>query len=124
MIVQKPFVLIVEDDRPLMKVLTRYLQTVGYSVLSAHSFREATDRISIKPSLVILDINLPDASGWDVADWVENFVQSVPIIVMSGATQPSMKQLERAGVKAFLAKPFPMQALLDLVKQYAPVAPA
>jgi len=116
---QKPFILIVEDDRPLLKVLTRYLQAVGYMVLPAASFQEATDKIAIKPNLVLLDINLPDGTGWDFVDWMDSFVNSVPIIVMSGITRPSMKQLERAGVKAFLAKPFPIQALLDLVKHYA-----
>lgn len=119
---QKPFILIVEDDKPLMKVLTRYLQEMGYMVLPAANFSEALDKISIKPNLVILDINLPDGTGWDFVDWMGSFVESVPIIVMSGMVRPSMKQLERAGVKAFLAKPFPIQALLDLVKHYAVAA--
>jgi DNA-binding response OmpR family regulator len=119
---QQPFILIVEDDQPLLKVLTRYLQAVGYMVLPASSFREATERIAIKPNLVILDINLPDGTGWEFVDWMDSFVKAVPIIVMSGATRPSMRQLERAGVKAFLAKPFPIQALLDLVKHYASAA--
>ncbi len=119
---QKQFILIVEDDLPLMKVLTRYLSAVGYMVLPAASFREAIDMIAIKPNLVILDINLPDGTGWDFVDWMESFVKSVPIIVMSGVVRPRMKQLERADVKAFLAKPFPVQALLDLVMHYASAA--
>ncbi len=122
MLGQKPFILIVEDDQPLLKVLTRYLQEVGYTVLQASSFQEAVQKIAIKPNLVILDINLPDGTGWEVADWLESFTKSVPIIVMSGVARPSMKQLQRAGVKAFLEKPFPIQALIDLVKHYAVAA--
>lgn len=116
---QKQFILIVEDDMPLLKVLTRYLQAVGYIVLQASSFYEATEQLAIKPNLVILDINLPDATGWDVADWLGSLTRAVPIIVMSGATRPTSRQLQRFGVKAFLEKPFPIEELLSLVKQYA-----
>jgi DNA-binding response OmpR family regulator len=119
---QKPFILIVEDDQPLLKVLTRYLQGAGYMVLQARSFREAADNISIKPDLVILDIHLPDASGWDVVNWIESQTRPVPIIVMSGMSRPSTKQLQQVGAKAFLAKPFPVDEMLNLVKQYIPVS--
>jgi DNA-binding response OmpR family regulator len=119
---QKPFILIVEDDQPLLKVLTRYLQGAGYMVLQARSFREAADNISIKPDLVILDIHLPDASGWDVVNWIESQTRPVPIIVMSGVARPSTKQLQQVGAKAFLAKPFPVDEMLNLVKQYIPVS--
>lgn len=121
MLEQKPFILLVEDDQPLLKVLTRYLQAVGYKVLQATSFHEATDRMAIKPNLVILDIHLPDASGWDVADWLDSITQAVPIIVMSGRGRPTSKQLAKSGAKAFLAKPFSVEELLSLVKQYAPI---
>jgi two-component system, OmpR family, KDP operon response regulator KdpE len=121
MLQQKPFILVVEDDGPLLKVLTRYLQAIGYTVLQATSFREAVDRIAIKPNLVILDINLPDGTGWDVADWLQSLTQDVPIVMMSTSARPSPKQLNKVGAKAFLAKPFPIEALLSLVKQYAPL---
>jgi two-component system, OmpR family, KDP operon response regulator KdpE len=121
MLQQKPFILVVEDDGPLLKVLTRYLQAIGYTVLQATSFREAVDRIAIKPNLVILDINLPDGTGWDVADWLRSLTQDVPIVMMSTSARPSPKQLNKVGAKAFLAKPFPIEALLSLVKQYAPL---
>jgi two-component system, OmpR family, KDP operon response regulator KdpE len=121
MLQQKPFILVVEDDGPLLKVLTRYLQAIGYTVLQATSFHEAVDRIAIKPNLVILDINLPDGTGWDVADWLQSLTQDVPIVMMSTSVRPSPKQLNKVGAKAFLAKPFPIEALLSLVKQYAPL---
>jgi two-component system KDP operon response regulator KdpE len=124
MVQQKPFILLVEDDQPLLKVLTRYLEAVGYVVLQASSFYEAADKIAIKPNLVILDIHLPDASGWDVLNWLESQTRPVPIIVMSGVARPSPKQLQRVGVKAFLSKPFAIDEMLKLVKQYAPVAQA
>ena len=122
MLHQRPFILIVEDDQPLLKVLTRYLEAAGYMVLQATSFREATDNIYIKPDLVLLDIHLPDASGWDVVNWIESQTRPVPIIVMSGVARPNAKQLQQVGAKAFLAKPFTVEEMLSLVKRYAPVA--
>lgn len=119
---QKRFILIVEDDIPMLKVLTRYLQERGFIVLQASSFHEALDRLAIKPNLAIVDIQLPDGTGWEVADWLESFSTSVPMIIMSGVTRPSSKQLEKVGAKAFLAKPFPIQDLLNLVQKYASAA--
>ena len=121
MLEQKPFILLVEDDAPLRKVLTRYLQAKGYMVLQAASFREAVDRIAIKPNLAILDINLPDGTGWEVADWLQSCTEDVPIILMSASTRPTPKQSQEVGAKAFLAKPFPIEKLLSLVTQYAPL---
>lgn len=118
---QKPFILIVEDDAPLRKVLTLFLRAKGYVVLEAASFREAVDKIAIKPDLMVLDIFLPDATGWDVINWLRSFTQDVPIVLMSAVTRPSPQQLEKAGTKAFLAKPFPIEELMRLVGEYAPM---
>jgi DNA-binding response OmpR family regulator len=117
---QQPFILIVEDDEQLRTIIARNLQARGYMVFEAASFREAVNRISIKPHLMILDINLPDASGWDVADWLESVAVDVPIVVISGAITPTAKQWERFHPRAFLAKPFDIGDLMRLVEEHAP----
>ncbi|HST03843.1 MAG TPA: response regulator [Chloroflexia bacterium] len=119
---EKPFILLVEDDGPLRKVLARYLQATGYMVLQASSFREAVDSMAIKPAIVILDINLPDATGWDVAEWLRSLSQDVPVLMMSAYPRPGAKQLNKVGARAFLAKPFPVAELLRLVQQYVPLS--
>lgn len=118
---QQPFVLLVEDDEKLREIETRYLRAAGYMVLEAASFREALTRMAIKPAVMILDINLPDASGWQVAQWLDEQVKNVPVIVTSGL-YPDEQQMEHFKPVAFLAKPFAAGKLLDLVRQYAPVA--
>ena len=47
-----------------------------------------------EPALLILDIGLPDASGWEVARWLEQITDPVPIIIISGLP-PEAKQLRR-----------------------------
>lgn len=114
------FILLVEDDDRLRGIEIRYLAAAGYMVLEAASFRQAVDRISIKPNLMILDINLPDASGWEVAKWLERQTSDVPIIVTSGVS-PNTRQIKHFEPVAFLAKPFTTEELLKLVQQYAPL---
>ena len=117
---QQPFILLVEDDDDLRSIVSRSLQAAGYMVFQAATFREAVDRMAIKPNLLILDIHLPDATGWDVADWLENHTTPVPVIVISGATTPTAKQWERFTPKAFLPKPFSIDDLLTLVEEQVP----
>lgn len=123
MINRQPFILLVEDDADLRNTIARGLQAVGYMVFQAGSFREAIDKMTIKPNLMILDINLPDATGWNVADWLESVTSDVPIIVISGF-MPDEKRLQQFKPKAFLPKPFAIEELLDLVQQYAPAGAA
>ena len=113
---QPPFILLVEDDQQLRKIIARNLNVIGYSVLEADGYSKAVDQLAIKPDLVILDINLPDASGWDVARWIEAAMSPIPIIVTSGirASQRDMKHFEP---KAFLSKPFDIRQLLALILQ-------
>ena len=117
---KQPFVLIVEDDQSLRRTVSRALRGAGYMVFEAESFRAALDEMAIKPNVMILDINLPDASGWKVPEWLEELTSPVPIIVTSGVA-PDPERLERFKPKAFLAKPFAIRELLGLVQEYAPV---
>lgn len=115
------FVLLVEDDDALRQTVSRTLKAAGYMVFEAASFAQATKQMAIKPDLMILDINLPDATGWEAAGWLEQFTSPVPIIVTSGV-EPEPKRIEQFKPKAFLPKPFAMRELLDLIRQYAPTA--
>jgi DNA-binding response OmpR family regulator len=117
---QQLFVLVVEDDDLLRSIIARNLRAAKYMVFEAPTFRTAIDEMSIKPNLMILDINLPDATGWDVAEWLEEHMSGVPIIVISGAVKPTPAQMKKYRASAFLPKPFGMEQLLSLIEQYAP----
>lgn len=117
---QQLFVLVVEDDDLLRSIITRNLRAAKYMVFEAPTFRQAINEMSVKPNLMILDINLPDATGWDVAEWLEEHMSGVPIIVISGAVKPTPAQMKKYQANAFLPKPFDMEELLALIEQYAP----
>lgn len=114
-------VLVVEDDARLRGIIARNLELLGYMVFEAGTFREATEQMAIKPALLLLDITLPDATGWDLAGWLESFTAPPPIIVISG-TPPDAKHLRHFHPVAFLPKPFAIGDLLALVKQQVPLA--
>ena len=118
---QKPFVLLVEVDAQLRKVIAANLGARGYLVFKAGSFSEAVAQLAVKPQLMILDIYLPDATGWDVAEWAETVSASVPTIVIS-ISRPDRRQMERFAPAGFLRKPFNIRQLMDLVETYAPAA--
>ncbi len=114
------FILLVEDDQPLRGILARHLEGCGYMVLQASTFREATAQLAIKPRLMILDIGLPDASGWEVAAWLESMTDPVPIVLISGR-QPDPRQVRRFAPVAFLAKPFTVNTLMHCVQEHMPL---
>jgi CheY-like chemotaxis protein len=118
MVREHPFVLVVEDDERLRSVIVRNLWARGYIVLEAGSFRDAIDRTEIKPGVIILDINLPDASGWDVAEWLDTQNLAVPVIAISGYVTPTREQMQHYHPAAFLPKPFTIDKLMRLVEEY------
>src|SRR4051794_23419971 len=115
--IQKPFVLLVEDDDKLRRVIAANLSARGYVVFEANSFGQAIDQLAIKPHLMILDIGLPDATGWDIMRWAETQSVAVPTIVIS-ALKPDRRQMEQFMPATFLDKPFAIRQLLELVEMY------
>lgn len=108
-------VLLVEDEAPLRHVIARNLTSRGVLVREATTASEALEAVSIElPDLILLDINLPDRTGWDVLRVLKQRNVQVPTIVVS-AVRVSQSRLDEFGPLAYLPKPFPIEALLRLV---------
>ncbi len=108
-------VLLVEDEAPLRHVMARNLTSRGVQVREAASAAEALQAISTElPDLVLLDINLPDRTGWDVLRVLKQRDVQIPTIVVS-AVRVSQSRLDEFQPLAYLPKPFPIEALLRLV---------
>ncbi|HEX6605664.1 MAG TPA: response regulator [Chloroflexia bacterium] len=88
------FILIVEDDPALRTSLTRDLEAQGYMVLQAGTYREALDMLTVRPALAIVDVTGPACAGWDVARWLEQTTDSVPLMLISD-TLPDARRLQR-----------------------------
>jgi DNA-binding response OmpR family regulator len=108
-------VLLVEDEVPLRRVVARNLTSRGVQVREAGTAFEAIQAaITDPPDLLLLDINLPDQTGWDVLRELKRRGNELPTIVVS-AVRIGQQRLEEFHPLAYLPKPFPIDALLRLV---------
>lgn len=108
-------VLVVEDEVVLRKVIARNLISRGIHVCEAGTATEAIRAATAeRPDLLLLDINLPDQTGWEVLRELKRQGADVPSIVVS-AVRVSQSRLEEFRPLAYLPKPFPIEALLRLV---------
>ena len=88
------FILVVEDDQTLRTTLARDLEAQGYMVLQAGNYREALDMLTVRPALAIVDVTGPACAGWDVARWLQQTTDSVPLMLISEVI-PDAKRLQR-----------------------------
>jgi DNA-binding response OmpR family regulator len=108
-------VLLVEDEEVLRKVIARNLTSRGVEVYEAGTAADAVRAATTeRPDLLLLDINLPDQTGWEVLRKLKRQGTDVPTIIVS-AVRVSQSRLEEFQPLAYLPKPFPIDALLRLV---------
>ncbi len=123
-------ILLVEDDEALRDLERRNLQIRRHVVSIAVDAKSALAQLRASYfDLIILDINLPDLTGWDVlrtalnegriqALNVEGLGPRIPVVVLS-AVRVSQHRLTEFRPLAYLPKPFPMDALLRLAEEAA-----
>jgi DNA-binding response OmpR family regulator len=110
-------ILLVDDELRLRQALARSLTAHGHRVDQAGTCLEAiaaAERTTY--DLLCLDINLPDATGWDVLRKLRANGRSMPAVVFS-AIPPSASRVREFRPFGVLHKPFPIDALLGLVRQ-------
>ncbi len=115
--VPRPYrsVLLVEDEVIFRRVIARNLSGRGLLVRQVGTAAEAVTLSTAEPpDLMLLDINLPDHSGWDVIRELRRLGIEVPTIVVS-AVRINQSRLEEFHPTAYLPKPFLLEALLRLV---------
>jgi len=112
-------ILIVEDDPALVHAIRRNLSIRGYGTESPGSVAEALRTLhSTRPALLLLDIDLPDGSGWEVLRELRaTGCEHIPVIVMS-ALRPNPRLAKELQCAAVLEKPFPMDSLVRQVTAY------
>ena len=113
-------VLIVEDDEILRTVLVRTLRARGIEVEEAVSAEDAVDALAggLRPRLVLLDLNLPGATGWDFLREAELVKAGSPPVVITSASALSPRRLAQARVAGYLPKPFALEAFLATVQRF------
>jgi DNA-binding response OmpR family regulator len=114
-------ILLVEDDGPLCDVLARNLrarrhelQVVGTAEAAVLSMAQTW------PDAIVLDVNLPDMTGWDVLRRLNAADRKRVAVIIISAAPISEKRLVEFQPLRHLQKPFPIDALVRLLNEAAP----
>ncbi len=113
----KEKILLVDDDVHIVEIVQAYLEKDGYRVLTAFDGRRALE-IATKehPALLILDLMLPEMSGWDVMRALRPASQ-VPVIMLTARDDPTDKVVGlELGADDYVVKPFDPKELLARVR--------
>ncbi len=123
-------ILLIEDDMMLSELAARILRAYGHEICLAADAENALVRLRSEAfDLLLLDINLPDQTGWELLRAaqregllrplkLDGAVSRLPVVVLS-AVRVSMRRLEEFQPLAYLPKPFPLEALLRLAAEAA-----
>jgi CheY-like chemotaxis protein len=110
-------VLIVDDHPLVLSLVSHLLRHAEYVVEGADGGPEGIRQLrAAPPDLVLTDLCMPEASGWDVARAAKTLQPPVPVILMTGSGEAVNESPEgRVLVEAVLLKPFGVKELLDAV---------
>ncbi len=113
-------ILVVDDDKSIVKVLTAYLEQSGYQVLAAYDGEMALHFIRReRPDLVILDLMMPNRDGWEVTQIVrsDKTLATTPIIMLTARVEDSDKIVGlELGADDYITKPFNAREVMARVK--------
>ncbi len=111
-------ILIVEDDRAVQKALKRLFEAEGFTVQITSDGHSAVEAFgAAAPAAVVLDLRLPALSGRDVCQEIKQHAPTLPIIVLSAASDVSDKVLLlELGADDYVTKPFSPRELLARVR--------
>ena len=113
--------LIVEDEANIRKLLSVNLTARGYDVIEAEDARQGLDHLRQEsPAILLLDIKLPDMSGWDLLEIIaaNPAYPQVPVIVITASLRTTGPETIRyKNLRKILSKPVSIQELTREVKQ-------
>ena len=117
----KKKILIVDDERDIVKALRIRLQSHGYEVVTAFDGAQGVF-IAHKevPDLVLLDIRMPAGDGFSVAQQLRKSTDTlhIPIIFLTGSPEKNSEQrAEHLGARFYIKKPYDPEELLDAVRR-------
>ncbi|MBU1852384.1 MAG: response regulator [Candidatus Omnitrophica bacterium] len=110
-------VLLVEDEQRFIKYIQQYLERLGNDVTIAETGEAAINLFSEQnPEIVILDLGLPDIDGEVVLAKIREISGDVPIVVLTGNTDPGIKErVMSLGATEYFQKPYPLADLADWI---------
>lgn len=113
--------LIVDDEHDFVDALSTRLEAKGYDVIKAFDGKEGLEKAHLEhPDLIVLDIIMPEMSGYDVCRKlkVDQKFNNIPIIILTAKFEPSDIEFgKEMGADAYLTKPVELDVLSDKISE-------
>ena len=111
-------IIVVDDDRQVLRYLTELLQESGYDTVSCERFLDAKGLLAAsRPDLLLTDLRLGAYNGLQLAIFARERHPGLPVIVLTGYEDPTLREeAVRAGA-GFLVKPVPRAVLIEAIQK-------
>lgn len=108
--------LLAEDDPGIRRLVEKLLQRNGIEIDTAHDGKVAIEKIRDNHySVIILDLMLPGANGYEIIDFIKRSAVGTPVAVVSAVSQQALTKLDRDVVKLVISKPFDVNELTKAI---------
>ena len=115
-------VLIVEDNELNMKLFNDLLQAHGYNTLQTHDGREVMELTRRhRPDLILMDIQLPEISGLEIAKMLkaDDDLKAIPVVAVTAfAMRGDEQKIRNGGCDGYIAKPISVASFLQTVSKF------
>jgi EAL domain-containing protein (putative c-di-GMP-specific phosphodiesterase class I)/DNA-binding response OmpR family regulator len=114
-------ILIVDDDEDVLLIVQTILDNAGYSAVTARNGREGVEKaIDLRPDLILLDVMMPELSGWEVCTTLKSAPETRQIPIAMLTVKAEIRDLitgMQVGADDYVTKPFTRKKLLSTVRR-------
>src|SRR4029453_4069590 len=115
-------ILIVDDDEDVLLIVQTILDNSGYTVVVARNGREGVEKaIETSPNLILLDVMMPELSGWEVCTTLKSAPETRQIPIAMLTVKSEIRDLitgMQVGADDYITKPFTRKKLLSTVRRF------
>ena len=110
--------MVVDDDPQVLRYLADTLREEGYNTVACERYQDAKGMLAnVRPDLLVTDIRLGAYNGLQLGIFARNHHPGLPVIVLTGYEDPTLRDEAVKSGAQYLVKPVPRAALLDAVRR-------
>lgn len=115
-------IMVVDDEPDILSTVGQMLELNGYEVIKASDGKDCLNKLyklSITPDLIVLDIMMPDVSGWDLAAKLKENTKwkDIPIVFLTAKGDPMSVSMGGLTAMDYIVKPFDVKDLIERIKK-------
>lgn len=121
-------IMVIEDNKVNQRIANMIIEQIGHKAIQVFDGEKAVEIVKQeKPALIILDIQLGDISGIDIAKDIKKIddLKNIPIIVVTALDTEEEKKhiIQDSGCNDYIAKPFMPNVFVEAISKFLPVLP-